>query len=148
MERAFRNRNLFILICASATGLTPAACLTGKTRNMPENTNLAAIIQSLIDHPTLDRYFHADVRPERKPLVILLDGAPASALSSLQKFGQPVKAADPGHSGPVLAITIGKLQAGATRVEFSYEVEGIGGHAVFAEEAGKPVLRDISVSER
>ena len=145
MPPSFTRRSIFKLICAA--GLMPAACLTRNDRNMPEHNNVAAIIQTLIDHPNLDRYFHADVRPERKPLVIVLEGAPASTLSSLRKFGQPVKAAAAGHSGPVLAITIGKPQAGATRVDFTYDVEGISGHAVFAEEAGKPVLRDISVSE-
>ena len=116
---------------------------------MAQDNNVAAIIQLLIDHPKLDRYFHVDVKPERKPLVVSLAGAAAPPLAQLKKFGMPVKSLGAEKStGPVLSITLRTAEAGQTRVDFAYDVEGIAGHALFSEQNGRPVLRDISISER
>ena len=117
---------------------------------MADDNKVATIIQMLIDHPKLDRYFHADARPERRPLVVSLGaGAAAADLGQLKKFGMPVKTAGAEKpAGPVLSITVRAAEAGQTRVEFAYDAEGIAGQALFAEQNGKPILLDISVSER
>jgi hypothetical protein len=129
-----------------AAGLVFVGIPTDRGRAMASE-NIATMIQAVIDHPDLDRYYHADARPERKPLVISLTGAPAGDVGRLTKFGMPVKVMDTKGTGPVLSLTV-HTEGGQTRIDFSYPPEGVGGRAVFTEKAGKPVLKDLSISER
>src|SRR5262245_50533620 len=78
----------------------PPASSSAKTAHNED----AAILQAVIDAPGLQPYYHAEVRPERKPLV-LLEG-PHTKGAALEKFGAPVEIVPADRIGdrPHLAI--------------------------------------------
>jgi hypothetical protein len=116
---------------------------------MTNSINLTSAIQLLIDHWKLERYYHADKLPERKPLVISVEGVDAGKLGDLKKFGAPVKVQSAAQSeAPLLAIKVQEMPDGRTQMDFTYSVEGVVGKAMFANKGGAPELIEISVVER
>lgn len=121
---------------------------TEEASAMPDQ-RVVTIVQSVIDSPKLDRYYHADSMPGRKPLLIVLQGAQPPAAAQIKKFGQAVSfIASDDRTKPVLTIAIKPPAAGQTKVEFSYAVEGIAGTALFDESGTSPRLLELTVVER
>lgn len=138
--------------------IVPLFILTG-CANADENGNKAdeasllghKIVQKLLDNPDLNSYFHVDVLPQRKPLVIVSNGLFRSD-SNLTKFGHPVIILDDkaslGPDKPYLEIMSLTIEDKLAEVRFSYPVEGIVGTLIFQITGKKLNLIEQNIVER
>ena len=110
----------------------------------------APLIQTILDIPELQQYYHVDVLPERSPLVLVLP-AGAGPVTGLEKFGKPVVVADAPPTdpeAPFFHITEIARHGETTRVAFTYAVEGVLGHALLMPEDGGWTTLETWVAER
>jgi hypothetical protein len=96
------------------------------------------ILQQLLDHPELQRYFHED-QPGRKPLTIVRSEALPSDVA-LKKFGMPVRFLskdEASAAGITAALEFGRIatEEGKAEVEFVYPAEGIRGAARLRQDS-------------
>jgi hypothetical protein len=116
----------------------PASSRPGDEQTQEENEmsvsteDLQGLVQSTIDLPQLQAYYHVDQAPERKPLVVVRNDAVDRPLQ-LSKFGEPVEVltADQAAGRPHLEITRLSVKGTEAEVEFRYPVEGVGGTVQF-----------------
>jgi hypothetical protein len=108
----------------------------------------SAVLQAVVDAPQLDKYFHADKRPERSPLRIV-KGPWYEDDMRVQKFGKAVvfvPADAPG--GTVLEIGELTVSADSAQVTFVYAAEGITGNATLQKTGGGWIVQKMTVRER
>lgn len=109
------------------------------------------LLQQLLDKSDLNRYFHADALPERKPLVIINNGI-VKKVSHLEKFDRPVLFMEKDEieksSIPYLEIRSLIVSDKESKINYSYRVEGIRGAAIFAFVNGKWNLTEENISEQ
>lgn len=97
----------------------------------------AEIVQLVIDLPALQKYYHVDDAPNRKPLFVLknelIDGEP-----QLSKFGETVKFATcdelKATGKPYLEFTKFEMKDNTASVVFRYRVEGIEGRLALGKQ--------------
>lgn len=97
----------------------------------------AEVVQLVIDLPALQKYYHVDDAPNRKPLFVLrnelIDGEP-----QLSKFDEPVKFATCDElktaGKPYLEFTKFEMKDDAASVVFRYRVEGIEGRLTLGKQ--------------
>lgn len=113
--------------------------------------DIQQIAQLTLDLEGLQRYFHVDVAPDRKPLRVLRNEA-VSQEPRLVKFGEPVtyvSAPDAQkEKKPYFEFTKLEARGDTAQVEFSYPVEGIRGWASFRRVDGAWTLEGKSLTER
>lgn len=94
------------------------------------SSDVAHIVQLVIDLPALQKYYHVDDAPNRKPLLILKNELIASE-PQLSKFDEPVKFATcdelKATNKPYLEFVKLETKGDAATVVFRYRVEGIEG---------------------
>lgn len=117
------------------------------------------ILQLVLDAKELEPYWHIAEHPERAPLEIEVMSDLATFASShgatdakLTKFGQPVvvKNAPPGPGDRPSELRFGMrldVRGDTAEVELRYPVEGLGGVAKLAKEAGRWQLVEVKVVE-
>lgn len=116
---------------------------------MAQDKKIETILSSLINNPELEKYYHVDVRPERKPLIIALSGIKLGNTVSLNKFDVPVEIrAEDAKGDGVLTVNILKSNEETTEIEFTYAAEGVRGRATFDTAGDKVALRNFSIIER
>jgi hypothetical protein len=100
--------------------------------------DLQEICQLTIDLRTLDKYFHIEELPERKPLLILKNEYVESE-PSLVKFGESVQYVSRNElknkPRPYLEFSKIEVDENAAHVEFLYPSEGIAGRVKFFKNA-------------
>ncbi|ROZ69376.1 hypothetical protein [Ramlibacter sp. WS9] len=108
----------------------------------------SAVLQAVVDAPQLDKYFHADKRPERSPLRIV-KGPWYEDDMQVQKFGKAVVFV-PADAPGGIALEIGELtvSADSAQVAFVYAVEGIAGTAKLQKTGSGWVVQTMTVRER
>lgn len=110
---------------------------------------LTAMIQTLVDHPELDRYFHADTVVDRTPLVIVIEGRSTADVGPIEKFGAPALVRDVAPADrPALHVSVTPDDGGAAALDFAYPPEGIAGRAAFDPATTPPRLTDMRIVER
>jgi hypothetical protein len=133
---------LFLTSCTlSAPTASPApttADSSKPTTRAPEqataSSDVAHILQLVIDLPALQKYYHVDDAPNRKPLFILKNELIASE-PQLSKFDEPVKFATcdqlKATNQPYLEFVKLETRGDTAAVVFRYRVEGIEGRLTF-----------------
>lgn len=108
----------------------------------------SAVLQATIDAPQLDKYFHVDQAPERRPLRIV-KGSWYDDTIQLTKFGTAVLFTSADSAGRT-AFEITELAVSATSAEvsFSYAVEGIRGNAKLQKTENDWVVESMTIRER
>lgn len=121
--------------------------------NMKENIQMTneKLVQQLLDKSNLDKYFHADVLPERKPLILLKNNN-TKYFSNLYKFDVPVIVMDKKEINksnyPYLEInSLNTSEDKESKIDFSYAVEGIKGSVIFKLKDGKWEITDQEIIE-
>jgi hypothetical protein len=138
--------SLFLAILLAMLGSLPES---GKGQTMSQDQKIREMISLLINDARMERYYHADTKPSRKPLVIALEGVTPERAFEMKKFNMPVEFRTGGASGDnVLALRFQQKADGETMIEFSYAVEGIAGHARFKDVAGKVAMQEMALVER
>lgn len=127
------RRNITIGLCQITTIflLDITVCGAGE---VPAG-KLALILQTTIDAPQLQTYYHEKELPDRKPLTIVLSHIPASDIH-LRKFNLPViiTIAKKGIlNQPCLVMHEIMIIKSSAKVRFSYPVEGIRGTITLQE---------------
>jgi len=105
-----------------------------ETATMPDNP-VETVLQMTLDSDGLNKYFHVEERPERKPLRILSNNT-VPATVRLQKFGEPAvwTTAAESEGKPLLEFTSVKVEAETATVSFRYPPEGISGTVEFRKQ--------------
>lgn len=148
---------LFLTSCAwSAPGALPALPETNssKQERAPEQAattgELADIVQLVIDLPALQKYYHVDDAPNRKPLFILKNDLIA-AEPQLSKFNEPVKFATcdqlKATSQPYLEFIKLETKGDVAAVVFRYRVEGIEGRLTLDRQGDTWQVREQQLVE-
>ncbi|HEV2511628.1 hypothetical protein [Bosea sp. (in: a-proteobacteria)] len=115
---------------------------------MAQDKSIEKILNTLINNSELEKYYHVDVRPERKPLIIALKGVKVGDGISLNKFNVPVEIREGDAKGAgVLTVNFVKSGKDTTEIEFTYAAEGLRGRATFETAGDKVVLRKFSIIE-
>ncbi len=126
------------------------ACFCGNAGAGGSN-DLQAICQLTLDMSSLDKYFHVDKLPERKPLLILINKHTITE-PSLFKFGEKVryisKKKIKGKSRPYLEFSKIEISENSAYVEFLYPPEGIAGKVNFVKDALGWHIKNHSIVER
>jgi len=135
---------LFCLILILTGPITEAAMASG-------NSDLQQVYQATLDSSALDRYFHVDALPERKPLLILKNdqvlGEP-----KLTKFGESIKYVSRAEIElnrlPHLEFLRFSINGDSAHVEFAYPPEGIAGVVTLAKDGSGWHVTSHSIVER
>ena len=105
------------------------------------------ILQQVIDSERLDKYFHADELPGRKPLRVLKSEIVTDEIH-LMKFGQKVELISAKDaSGAYLEFPKIDISSERATVEFRYRVEGLRGEAELAKQGESWLLKSIALRE-
>lgn len=113
-----------------------SVCFLGNA-SADSSKDLQDVCQLTLDMSSLDKYFHIDKLPERKPLLILKNAQTRSE-PGLFKFGEKVRYVSldeiKGKSSPYLEFTKVELSAKSAYIEFTYPPEGIAGKVEFVKD--------------
>ncbi len=126
----------------------PAAARKGKTMTLAP-AEVRQLAQAALDVPPLQKYFHVDQLPERKPLVVALNKV-LEADPGLTKFGSPVvfvPAAEVGKRPHVEFTRLERDDSGAV-VELRYAVEGIRCKVRFEKDGETWKVASTEMAER
>lgn len=87
------------------------------------------ILETIINMPELEQYYHVGEMPGRAPLIIVCDEVSENA--KLRKFGMPVVIYSKAQAqqlklGPHLVIESMLVDAKSAKVAFNYMAEGVG----------------------
>jgi hypothetical protein len=111
---------------------------------------LAKLLQKTLDLDRLAQFWHSNL-PGRDPLRIAKSPAVAGT-PALTMFGSPVvwmeRAEAEKKKLPFFVFTKVESSATKTRIEFSYPIEGVGGHVVFIKRFDDWTLAEKEVFER
>lgn len=148
-----RAAHLLLVVCLSAScasslsKTTPASSATTDRREQPAprqadagaSEDVAQIARLTIDLPALQKFYHADAVPGRKPLLILKNEFTAGE-PQLSKFGQPVAFVTcdelKATGKPYLEFTALEVKGDEASAIFRYRVEGIEGRLAFDKDSG------------
>jgi len=131
-----RKRSFVLAILAF--GVTISACLLPSAADVAVRNELAsstsaavrAVMQATLNHPEIEEYFHVEVLPERKPLVLLKNSYFESE-PPLKKFGLPVVYATEAElrraKRPYFEVQRLIINTDLAQVLFWYPPEGLGG---------------------
>lgn len=113
--------------------------------------DLQEICQLTLDMNTLDKYFHVDKLPKRKPLLIVRNDYIASE-PALLKFGEKVKYISRNElnssPSPYLEFLKITISGNSAYVEFLYPPEGLAGKAKFFKDERGWHIKSHSIAER
>ena len=139
---------IMLLLVACAAGL---ACAVQSSKPEGGSSDLRDVCQRTLDSESLDKFFHVDQRPERKPLVVLKNDALVEEFP-LTKFGERVQYATrdelKNHPRPYFEFRRISISDDQGTVEFAYPPEGIAGTATLRREAGSWKVTNVKVVER
>lgn len=133
--------------------LFAVACVNANDSEKNKDLRLLkeGVIQALLDKSDLTKYFHADLLPERSPLVIVENNIIKNDLD-LNKFGRPVvfmeKNMAKKHNKPYLEISSLSIENGESTIQFTYPIEGISGITEFNIVNGEWELKEQEIIER
>ncbi len=106
------------------------------------------ILQALIDSNQLNRYFHADVLPDRIPLR-MIKGPWYEEGIRLTKFGQPVQfIADVKVKEPYLDVMAMEFSEGRATLRFRYPPEGLAGNVTLEKDQQRWIVKSLDIRER
>jgi hypothetical protein len=112
---------------------------------------LNRILQLTIDVDELERFYHPDASPDRKPLRVLVKDGGGEGLK-LEKFGQPVVVISPSEveagAAPYLQFTKIDIGEDVAAVEFEYPAEGVAGDVHFSNDGTKWSVSSVNMVER
>ena len=109
---------------------------------------LETILQMTLDLEALNKYFHVDSLPERKPLRILkTPHIPESV--RLEKFGASAvwTSAEDSKDKPVFEFSSVKVEESLASVAFRYPPEGIAGTIEFQKQEQQWVVTGSTIVE-
>ncbi|MEN6439955.1 MAG: hypothetical protein ABFD97_15370 [Syntrophobacter sp.] len=113
--------------------------------------DLQEICQLTLNMSSLDKYFHIDKLPERKPLLILTNDQIQSK-PDLFKFGERVKYVSLDEikvkSSPYLEFSKIKFSGNNAYLEFLYPPEGIAGKVDFVKDERGWHIKSHKIVER
>jgi hypothetical protein len=112
-------------------------------------TDQANLLQAVLDDANLDRYFHLDVRPERRPLAILQNEAVVGR-PALQKFGVTVEYIPENSKKITTAVVFTRvsIQGDTAEVQLKYPPEGIVGKATVIRQDTRWKSRGVKIVEQ
>jgi hypothetical protein len=113
--------------------------------------DLQEICQLTIDMSSLGKYFHADILPERKPLLILKNEYTEKE-PALLKFGEKVKYISSDEikekPSPYLEFSKIEISGNSAYVDFLYPPEGLAGKVYFLKDERGWHIKSHSLVER
>lgn len=105
----------------------------------PAQSDLATVLQLVIDHEDLQQYYHVAELPDRKPLRVAKTAA-VEAAPALTKFGVPVVYEDAdaasGTDRALFEFQRVVVDPHLAYVKFAYGAEGVAGEAWLIKEDG------------
>jgi hypothetical protein len=133
--------------------LLSAAILGVPTMTSARTDGLPNLLEALLAHPKLAAYFHLDQRPARQPIqVVNASGVdlPAPEAARAQVACVLVaRGAEPEPGRAALYVDRVSVEAGQTRVEFRFPVEGLAGSATAAADPQRGwVITELRLVER
>lgn len=133
-----------------AVTVLAVACVAQSSTEQ-KTADVQAICQQTLNLEALDRHFHVDTMPDRKPLVIVENQFVGSNIA-LEKFGSRVvyltRAQIDATRRPFFEFTKISVEADAAHVEFRYPPEGLAGSVDFRRQAGKWLVTNSKIVER
>jgi len=137
-----------LLLVSCAVGL---GCAMQAPRSSKSSSDLREICQRILDASALDKYFHVDTRPERKPLVVLKNDVLSEEIA-LTKFGTGVKYATREElqtgSRPYFEFRQVTITGDEANVDFAYPPEGIRGTAKLNRQPAGWTVTNVKLVER
>lgn len=133
-----------------ATKATIVVAATQEENAMKQNpSDLKTLVQSTIDLPALQAYYHVEHDPNRKPLIMITNTVITQPLP-LSKFGVPVEFLSREATGdrPYLEITNLSQNESTAVIEFLYPVEGIHGTVHFKKTGNTWTVVTHKIVER
>ena len=110
------------------------------------SSEAGAVLQLLLNAPSLSQYYHFDVRPQRKPLRIRNQTATIINPGEVTVGGEAIEISrDEGPNS--LDITNFLVEDEHARIAFAFRVEGIRGSASLSKQQGAWRLDEINVAE-
>lgn len=143
-------RMVILPLLIGSLGFSFQSMAESKQMRLLNAEDFTQIVRVIIDHPNLQKYFHAEL-PERSPLKILKQESFPEKLP-LSKFDVPVDylKRDELREGDEAYLDFNKigLEDDKAVVEFKYPVEGIAGKAELSKQNGAWAIKKFEIVER